>query len=82
MPSDGVMFLMLDAVTVAAVANLLGAMSYCHALLLLVEEKSGSGTGIGQWSTNRISQGEISMGEQAVIVVVAVGWQHHFHKNV
>lgn len=40
MPSDGVVCLMLDAVTVAAVANLLGAMSYCHALLLLVEEES------------------------------------------
>lgn len=39
MPSDGVVCLMLDAVTVAAVANLLGAMSYCHALLLLVEEE-------------------------------------------
>lgn len=82
MPSDGVMCLMVDAVTVAAVANLLGAMSYCHALLLLVEEKRGSGTGMGRWSTNRISQGEISMGKQVVVVVVVVGWQHHFHKNV
>lgn len=40
MPSNGVMCFMPDAVTVAAAANLLAAMSYCHALLLLGEERA------------------------------------------